>query len=82
MRLVALFVFEKKLVVYAWEEATLHIAHRTKSRKSCDVLHIALNRKNRHFFLTCCLAKRQGQKNSHFYLAWTVDSKWQQVALN
>ena len=25
-----------------WEDAILHIAHRTKSRKSCYVLHIAL----------------------------------------
>ena len=66
MRLVALFVFEKKLVVYAWEEATLHIAHRTKSRKSCDVLHIALNRKNRHFFLNLLSCEAAGPKKQSF----------------
>ena len=32
-----------------WEGATVHIAHRTKSEKSCDVQHIARRWKNRHF---------------------------------
>ena len=70
-----------------WGDVILHSAHRTKSRKSCNVLHNALRhtdlQKSPFFF--CCLAERPpagvllAEKKGHFVeLGWTVDSKWQQ----
>ena len=45
---------------------TLHIAHSTKSWKTCDVLHIARRRKNRHF-LDCGRSTGLGLKKKLFH---------------